>query len=1557
MDHLKGFIACGPLGRDVRFRFVRPLFSNALRMLFRSIVLAVLTCIGAGKLAAQVIPTMGTEFWVGFMDNYDNSSVQLSLYISSYNNTAGTVTMPLLGYSQNFTVLANTVTTVTLPSSAINTGSDVVSNKSFLVQTDDTVAVYALNFQVATADAAAIFPTKTLGTDYIVHCYRGLDFSLPSEFLIVATTDDTQVEIIPATATAGGHAAGVPYIVDLDSAETYQVKAASGGGDLSGSSIRGTDISGSCRPFAVFSGAQCTNIPTGCAACDHVYEQNLPVNGWGKRYYTVPWVGPNSYTYRVMASTNGTTYTVDGVAQPPLNAGEFTEVNNAVGAKVIVSASPISVSQYIQGQDCSGGVGDPALLILNAIDQRITNVSFATVVSSNITSQSIGVVVETASSGQVVLDGNSIPASAFTPYTADPAFSHATFSLTQGSHSISCPTGLTGYVYGVGPNYETYAYSAGSFSRSPPITVDSVFCGVDSTGMLTLVAENGMNFPWWALYSDPEDTLHTGQSYTFTPVGSNVYVVTGSEFLSACPQQYFYSVEVLDPPVLTLSASATHVCAFEEVQLNVTAEPAGTYLYNWWPDASLSSGSIADPVATPAQSGWYYVSVSSLTGCSVAMDSIYISVTPGDVLRYDALVDDAQVCAGDTVQLQVVVYRNLVADTLDVVPNAAMWSTVTGGAIGDNCGALGANALYFNGPGPLRQAQTVDLDVSQGGLVRFSIKIANGAAPCDNVDPGENILVQFSTNGGGAWTTFNICYEYQYADWTQLELPVPAAAQTASTRFRWAQPTFTGAGEDNWSLDNVAIAALSGSDLDFAWSPSLTVADPTADSTSAWPTVTGWYHVASTDNTTGCAYADSIQITVGQAFTLDMTADTAICDVAGIQLAAVPSSGTNVTYLWTPNTAISSVVSATPLVTPVVTTTYSVTANSAEGCTATGDVVITVATLLSLNATVTDNDICAGDVVTFHAVVGNAGGLAFQWSPSAGLNDAHVQNPTGQPLQDTWYTVEVTDTTSGCILRDSVFIAVTNPGGIHAGNDTTVCSALGLSLEVVHGISNPMIQWQPASHLSGANTATPTIQFDSTMTYIVTVGDGTGCASMDTIVVTVAFPQVVLLSDSSLCAGDLAVLDPGFPGASRLWSTGDTSQTITVSTAGTYTCTLIDVMAACTVDAVTQITVDPLPIVQLGVDTSLCIGQSWTLNAGNPNSVVLWSTGATSQTITTNTAGSYSVSVTDAATCVGRDTILVTFDPLPVIVLADTMVCVSETITLDAGNPGSSYLWSPTGETTRNIQVNASSGTYSVIVTTPTVCVDSAQATLHFIPFPVVDLGPDTALCDLESITLDAGCDDCGILWSTGAHTRELTLYTGGDIQVHVFNGYCTTTDSIQVIFNPLPNELAAHAISTCFDYPPHRLELDAENPGNTYLWHPGGETSRTIVVHHYGSYTVDLTTPEHCTLSQDIIVNEYCMSGLYMPNTFTPNGDGHNELFRPDGTNLATMELYVFDRWGGVIRHGLNADAFWDGSRNGEPCELGVYTWKCIYRFFEDADKTVQGPEKEATGHVTLLR
>jgi len=296
--------------RSILFRIL------LLFMLFRSV----------GATAQQgVVPSMGTEFWLGFLQNYTGAQ-RLDIFISGQVNTSGTVTMPLVGWSQPFTVTANQTTTVTIPVAlAEHTTSEVIENKSILIQTNDTVAVFAINFQSFTADGSQVFPIQSLGTEYRVQSYKGLGSFSPgysSELLVVSTKDDTQVEITPTATTLGGRPPGVPFIVDLDSGQTYQVQADNPQDDLTGTTVVGTDSSGACRPFAVFSGVVCTNIPAGCTACDHVFGQNLPRNVWGTTYFSVPFNTTTGYTYRILADENGTSVTVNGGAPLAMNAGD-----------------------------------------------------------------------------------------------------------------------------------------------------------------------------------------------------------------------------------------------------------------------------------------------------------------------------------------------------------------------------------------------------------------------------------------------------------------------------------------------------------------------------------------------------------------------------------------------------------------------------------------------------------------------------------------------------------------------------------------------------------------------------------------------------------------------------------------------------------------------------------------------------------------------------------------------------------------------------------------------------------------------------------------------------------------------------------------------------------------------------------------------------------------------------------------------------------------------------------------------------------------------------------
>ncbi len=202
-------------------------------------ILAPVLALGQGA-----IPTKGKEFWVGFMQNWESipsENEQLNLFITSDQNTTGTVEVPGQGWSQNFTITANQTTTVTIPNGiAEHFTSEVVESKGVYIETQDTVAVFAINFQAYTADGTKVLPIQSLGTEYRVVSYRSVQSSVNNgtELLIVATEDGTEVEIIPTVNTLAGNLAGVPFTVQLDRGESYQVKSATEALDITGTVVR-----------------------------------------------------------------------------------------------------------------------------------------------------------------------------------------------------------------------------------------------------------------------------------------------------------------------------------------------------------------------------------------------------------------------------------------------------------------------------------------------------------------------------------------------------------------------------------------------------------------------------------------------------------------------------------------------------------------------------------------------------------------------------------------------------------------------------------------------------------------------------------------------------------------------------------------------------------------------------------------------------------------------------------------------------------------------------------------------------------------------------------------------------------------------------------------------------------------------------------------------------------------------------------------------------------------------------------------------------------------------
>jgi len=1529
----------------------------------KGLVLSTLVIFSLIVTAQDVIPTKGKEFWAGFMENYEPQfSESLDLFITSDINTSGTVSIPLQGWEFDFTVNANQTTTVTVPNNLAEhvDENQIISQRGVFIETEDTVSVFAINFDQFTADGTKILPTKSLGTEYRVPAYIGLSGypSLGSTMLVVATEDDTEVEIVPSADTPAGNAAGVPFTVQLDRGESYQIILDQPLSDLTGTVVRATEASGECRPFAVFSGSSCTNIPDGCAACDHIYEQNFSVDTWGTEYYVVPYEFADSYAYRVLAHEDGTEVTINGAAPITLNAGDFQEFNNVEDPACITTNLPALVVQYMQGTTCSG-TGDPAMLILNDASQKINTVTMSTVLSPQITNHGINVILETVDVGTFTVDGTVIDPANFTQFPDCPTHSYAQLSVTEGSHTLTAPNGFTAYAFGLG-NAESYSYSVGSFSPNPfgDIEIEEAVCSSDQ---IVLVADDpGFDLFWYNL-DFPDDTLGNDPVLILEPpIISGVYAVAYNNLVSGCENEEFFSVEVPEPPILDNMTDDQIICQYESVQLNVVPDPFNSfYLYSWSPTIGLSNASIANPVATPLTTTTYEVTVSTPTGCAVAVNSVTITVQGGQFSNLEAFADDYELCQGESAQIEVEINEITFEDNFDPGISWGIWEDISNGEQTDVCGSISENALHFNGTGQ-RSAETIEIDVSNGGFISFALQYGEGTAPCDAPETGEDVVLEYSTNGGANWFIIETIYSFTVNGWEQFNIPIPEDAESINTAFRWRQLTNSGIDQDNWSLDNIAISTLSASDLDYSWSPSEGLSADDISNPIATPMADITYLVEVIDDNSGCTYLDSVSFDVGQNFTLEITPDTVLCDIQGIDLEVIPSTNDQFDFLWTPNDGtISSVFSSSPTVTPSSTTVYEVEVSSNQGCVNTAEVEITVNQLLDLSVTASEIDICAGESTVLNAqLAGNPSGIDYEWSPAESLDDNTLAMPEATPATTTQYEVVATDSQSGCSLSDNITINVSGGFTVDAGEDQVVCDAIGLDLQALPSQTGSyQWNWQPALEVSTVNSANTTVVNNTTNEFIVSATDD-GCTQTDTVLVTVIFESFDLGADIEICDGEEATLDTGFPDAQHEWNTTEDTSSITVSEEQLYTVTVTSDLG-CSIEDDIYVTVLELPEVDLGEDQNLCVGDSYNLNAGNGGVSYEWSTAQASQVITVLETDTYSVEVTDVNNCVNTDEVLITFNENPTAELADVInICEDEFALLDAGNPGSSYEWNLVSDETQTISVNQT-GTYVVSVTNPENCTTVDEIEVLVSTYPSVDLGPDVALCEGETIFLNSGAGaDLNVNWNTTAQSSSIEVSQSAEYSVTVDNDYCFTTDEISVIFNPLPTNNIPEDTTVCFVTSIDPLILDASNFGSTYEWSTGS-TESTAEISLPGVYSVLVTSAFGCENTFFTEVNEVCFGPyMYIPNSFTPNGDGDNDAWKPEGIFVLDYEMRVFNRWGEVVFESNDFDEFWLGDhKNGDHyVPEGVYSYQMRFKYVLNEFGT-PSDWSERVGQVSIVR
>ena len=678
-----------------------------------------------------------------------------------------------------------------------------------------------------------------------------------------------------------------------------------------------------------------------------------------------------------------------------------------------------------------------------------------------------------------------------------------------------------------------------------------------------------------------------------------------------------------------------------------------------------------------------------------------------------------------------------------------------------------------------------------------------------------------------------------------------------------------------------------------------------------------------------------VTVTIAPGLIVNAGLDDTICFGGNTTLNATPT-GAGYTYSWAPAAGLSNTAISNPVANPATTTTYTVTITDPGGCVGTDDVTIysdPEITLAIAGIDVTCNGACNGQTIVIPA----GGTPAYSYAWSSGCAAASCS-----PLCIGTYTVTVTDSWG--------------------------CTSSGTATVI-----------EPTLLTASITASTPTTCNG--------VCDGTATA-----------------------AGNGGTIGGGYAFS---WNTVPVQATATATglCAGTYTCTITDANG-CTATTTATITEPSIVVIAPIVSPTICFGGTTNLVAsasggnGGPYAYT-WSpaTGLDFTNIANPNASPvattiYTVNATDVNGCAAAPVnVTVTVNPpLSVIVSPAVSICPGASAPISAtGSNGSGgpyvYSWSPATGLSNPAISNPSASpatttTYTVTVTDGCSPAVTATVIVTVLPLPVVTFSGDilSGCSPVCVIFTDASTVAGGTITNWNWSFGDGTTFIGQNPPLHCYSnsgttdalftvgltvtsslGGCTSTDSylnyITVFANPVAEFTASPNPATILEPTVNFTDQSTSTfPIVSWNWDFGDGSSGSTATnpsHDFpniieGSYNVTLTVVDGngCIddVSHTIIINPEFT--FFIPNAFTPNGDGVNDFFQGQGVGIKKYEIMIFDRWGNMIWYTDDINKLWDGKANHgkDMAQQDVYVWKV--KLTDVFDK-----KHNYTGTVTIVK
>ncbi|MFN8712368.1 MAG: PKD domain-containing protein [Bacteroidota bacterium] len=1115
----------------------------------------------------------------------------------------------------------------------------------------------------------------------------------------------------------------------------------------------------------------------------------------------------------------------------------------------------------------------------------------------------------------------------------------------------------------------------------------NVLCNGGNNGSATVTASGGTpgyTFSWTPAVANTT----SGSSNTATGLAAGTYVCTITD-LNGCTSTR--TVIITQPPALTNTFTQVNIlCNGNSTGSATVTASGGTpgYTFSWAPAvANTTSGS--SNTATGLAAGTYVCTITDLNGCT-STRTVIITQPPAltntftqvNILCNGNATGSATVTASGGSPGYTFSWAPAVANTTSGSSN-----TATGLAAGtyvctitDLNGCTSTRTVIITQPPALANTFSQVNVLCNGGNYGSATVTASGGTPGYTFSwaPAVANTTSGSSNtatglAAGTYvctiTDLNGCTSSQTVIITQPPALTVSVSTIPST-----------CGNPNGSM-TATVSGGTGSPA-YLWTPS------NATTATVNNVVASSYTVLITDANNCTTTAIATVNNLGSP-TVNITSFTNVSCFNGnnASATALGSGGTGpLSYIWTNGDTTATSVNLNA-------GTFTVTVTDQNNCTDTATVTITQPTQVTAAQTVT-NVSCFGGNNGTATMTGNGGtgAYTFAWTPSVTSTSSGNSN-TGTGLIAGTYLCTVTDS-NGCSATQTMVIteppvlaatlASTNATCFNGCNGTLTATATG-------GTQGYTYNWS-----SGCNTANCSNVCAGT--HILTVTDTLGCMFIDSVVVTEpAAMSVQMQSLAAFCNqpnGYVNAIGSGGTGnLNYVWNPGNLAQqSSNVIPPGNYTVTVTDQNNCSIIDSVS---VANIPGVTLAANPTTSVScyngtngaASVTATGGTGSYTYAWTPNvSTSAAASGLAAGNYVVIVADSAGCTSTVTLTVT-QPVQLTTTAAAnpgAVCQGQSVTLSGspfgGTPGYTGVWTPGNLTgLQQTIIPTATTTYTLTVTDLNGCTATAQTTVtvNQQPAPQFTATPTQGCAPLcVNFTDQTGTGSWIWNWNFGdgntgsgsaTPTNCYNLPGSYDVQLIVTDATTGCTDTVLYtnFVNVFANPVAAFGSSpdNATMVNPTIFFTDSSTAAASWNWSFGNLLNSSSAIQNQsftypgaGCYEVTLTVTsiDGCT---SITSDSVCIgleATLFVPNAFTPDGDGDNDIFLPVGIGIETaeFEFYIFDRWGNLIFTSDNPAFGWDGRANGgsDIAQIDTYVWRIIYR-------DVTGSKQDKHGIVTLIK